>query len=102
MIISHGKGAMYLSRCFSCLIVLIMSDMNLSGMYKFYYYSIIIQQCIEKTISDLDYQRLFPDILSLASIWNESDDESYEEESLSNYCTLYSKEISIFHIKIVE
>ena len=54
-----------------------------------------------RKISDIDYQRLFPGILSPANIWNESDDKSYEEESISNYCTLYSDN-SFGHIKLVE
>ena len=51
------------------------------------------KKCIEKAISYIDYQRLFPDISSPANIWNESDDKSYEKESISNYCTLYSDNI---------
>ena len=35
--------------------------------------------------------RLFPDISSPANIWNMSDNEIDEGESISNYCTLYSK-----------
>ena len=50
-------------------------------------------QLIQKTIYDIDYQRLFPDISSPANIWNESDDKSDEEESIPNYCTLYSENI---------
>ena len=38
------------------------------------------KQCIEKTKSDLDYQKVFPEISSLANIWNMSDDESDEED----------------------
>ena len=41
------------------------------------------EQCIEKKKSELDYQRVSPDVLSLANIWNMSDDESDEEESTS-------------------
>ena len=51
------------------------------------------KQCIEKTIFDIDYQRLFPDILSQSNIWNKLDDQSDEEESISNDCTLYSDNI---------
>ena len=51
------------------------------------------KQCIEKTKSDLDYQIVFHDISSPANTWNISDDESDEEESISNYCTLYSENI---------
>ena len=51
------------------------------------------KKCIEKKKSDIDYQRVFPDILSPANIWNMSDDESYEEESISDYFTLYSEDI---------
>ena len=62
-------------------------------MDKVYYYSRMTKQCIEKKIYDIDYQILFPDISLPANIWNESDDESDEEESISNYCTLYSDNI---------
>ena len=48
------------------------------------------KQCIEKTIYDIDYHRLFPDILSPANIWNDPDDESDEEESMSHDCNSYS------------
>ena len=51
------------------------------------------KQCIEKTESDLYYQRVFPDILSPANIWNMSDDESDKDESISNNSTLYSENI---------
>ena len=67
---------------FPCLIVLCLADSTLAGMDKFYYYSIMTKQCIYKTISDIDYQRLFPDILSPANIWNESDEKSDEEDSI--------------------
>ena len=40
-------------------------------------------QCTEKKTSDIDYKELLPDINSTASIWNISDDETDEEESLS-------------------
>ena len=62
-------------------------------MENFYYYLKITKQFIEKTRSDLDYQRVFPDISSPASIWNMSDDESDEEESISNGFTLYPENI---------
>ena len=48
----------------------------------------------EKTISDIDYQRLLPETSAPSNIWNDSDDKSYEEESISNDCTLYSENIS--------
>ena len=51
------------------------------------------KKCIEKKRSGIDYQILFPDIFSPANIWNESDDESDEEESIPNDCTLYSDNI---------
>ena len=38
------------------------------------------KQCIKKTKSDLDYQRVFPKVSSLANIWNTYDDESDDEE----------------------
>ena len=50
-------------------------------------------QCIEKTKSDLDYQRVFPEISSPANICNMSDDKSDEEESISKNLTLYSENI---------
>ena len=62
-------------------------------MDKVYYFLRITKHCIEKTISDIDYYRLFLEILSPANIWNASDDESDEEESISNDCTLYSDNI---------
>ena len=43
--------------------------------------------------SDLEYQRVCRDIYSTANIWNISDDESNEEESISNDWTLYSENI---------
>ena len=46
------------------------------------------KQCIDKTKSDIHYQRVLPDISSLANIWNMSDDENDEEESISNDFTL--------------
>ena len=41
----------------------------------------------------MDYQRLLPETLSPSNTWNYSDDKSYEEESISNDCTLYSDNI---------
>ena len=70
-----------------------LADGNLSGIETFYYYLRLTKQCIEKKISDIDYQRLFPEILSPANILNELDDKSDEEESISNDCTLYSDNI---------
>ena len=67
-------------------------------MEKVNYYSRITKRCIEKTKSDLDYQRVFPDIYSPANIWNMSDDESYEEESLSNDCILYSENVCFSYL----
>ena len=78
---------------FPCLRVFCLADSNLAGMDKFYYCSIMTKQCIEKTKSDLDYQRVVPEISSPANIWNMSDDESDEEESISNNLTLYSENI---------
>ena len=48
------------------------------------------KQCIEGKISDIGYKKLHPDINSTANIWNMYDDESDEEESLSNDHTDYS------------
>ena len=41
-----------------CLRVLSMSDSNIAGIDKVYYYSRMTKQCIEKTKLDLDYQRV--------------------------------------------
>ena len=43
--------------------------------------------------SDADYHKLFPEILSPGNIWNKSDDESDEEQLISNDCTVYSENI---------
>ena len=72
-----------------CIRVICLADSTLAGMDKFYYYLIMTKQCIEKTRLDLDYQTVLPDISSPSNIWNMSDDESDEEESMSNDCTLY-------------
>ena len=72
-----------------------LADSNHAGMDKVYYYLIMTKQCIEKLISDIDYQILFPDISSPANIWNESDDKSDEDDSISNDCTLYSDNICV-------
>ena len=53
----------------------------------------MIKQCIQKTKSHLDYQRVFPDISSLVNKWNMSYDESDEEELISKNLTLYSENI---------
>ena len=60
--------------------VLQLADSNHAVMDKVYYYSRMTKQCIEKTIYDVDYQKLFPEISSPANIWNLSDDKSNEEE----------------------
>ena len=51
------------------------------------------KQCIEKTKSDLVYQKDFPEVSSFANIWITSDDKSAEEESTSNNSTLYYENI---------
>ena len=81
---------------FPCIRVLCLSDINHAGMVKVYYYSRMTKQCIEKTISYIDYQKLFPGILSPANIWNESDEKSDEEDSLSNDYFEYSENICFF------
>ena len=94
MIISNGKGVMYFSRlCFLDLDLFAWQILIFEGMDKVYYYSRITKQCIENTKLDLDYQTFLHDILSPANIWNMSDDESDEEESISNDFTLYSENI---------
>ena len=78
---------------FPCLRVLRLADSNLVGFDKLYYYLRTNKQCNEKTESDIDYQRVLPDISSTANLWNIFDDESDEEESISNDYTLYSENI---------
>ena len=58
-------------------------------------------QCIGKIISEIDYQKLFPYILSKSNIWNEAYYKSDEEDSLSNDYTEYSFNI-IVYLKLVE
>ena len=61
---------MLLNILFPCLRVLHLADSNLAGMGKVYYYSIMANNCTEKKIYDIYYQELFPDLSSLANIWN--------------------------------
>ena len=77
---------------FPCLRVLRLEDSNLSGMEN----KLLFEN--DKTVhrekkSDLDYQRVLPDISSPANISNISDDESDEEESISKNLTLYSENV---------
>ena len=90
---SWERCYLLLNIMFPCLRVLLLADSNHSGMEKYYYYSIMTKQCIEKKFYDTDYQKLFPDISSPVNIWNDSDDESDKEESISNYYTKYSNNI---------
>ena len=78
---------------FPCLGVLCLADSNLAGMKNIYYYSRMKKQCIKKTKSYLDYQRVFPEVSLLSNIWNTSDDESDEEEPTSRDSILYSENI---------
>ena len=73
---------------------------NHAGMEKVYYYSRMTKQCIEKKISDIDYQKLFLDISSPANICNKSDDKSDKEESLPNDCNAYLDNICFFISKL--
>ena len=84
-----------LNNIFPCLRVICLADSNHAVMDKFYYYSIMTTQCIEEKISDIDYQEILPDILSPASIWNMSDEESDEEESSSNNYTVFTDNICL-------
>ena len=54
--------------------VIHLADSNHAETETVYYYFIITKQCIEKIISYIDYQKLFPYILSPANIRNESYD----------------------------
>ena len=62
-------------------------------MDRVYYYSRITKQCIEKKKSDIDYQRVFPKVSSLANIWNTSDDGSDEEVPTLKHSILYYESI---------
>ena len=73
--------------------VLRLADSNISGMDKVYYYSIMTKQCTKKTKSDLDYQRVFPEVSSLSNIWNTSDDKNDEEEPTSKDSILYYENV---------
>ena len=66
---------------FPCLRVLCLADINYAVIGKVYYYSRMTKQCADKTVSDIDYQKLFPEINSTANIWNMFDDKVDEEES---------------------
>ena len=57
-----GKATCAYQDSFSCLRVILLADSNLAGMDKVYYLSRMTKKCIEKTKSDLDYQRVFLDI----------------------------------------
>ena len=83
---------------FPYLIVLRLEDSNMSGMETVYCYLRMTKQCIDKKKSYTDYKILFPDISPPANIWNDSDDESDEEESILNYCTLYSDSICFSYL----
>ena len=58
-----------------CLIVLCLENSNQEVMDKVHYY--------------IDYKKILPDTILTYNIWNMSDDESDEEESLSNDYTDY-------------
>ena len=58
---------------FPCFRILRLADINLAGMGKVYYYLIMTKQSIEKTKSDLDYQRVFPDVSSLVVLSSRGD-----------------------------
>ena len=75
---------MYFSRSFFlALEFFVLKIVTFVGTDNVYYYSIITKQCIEETKLDLDYQRVFPDVSSLANIRNTSDGKSDEEEPTS-------------------
>ena len=60
---------------FTCLSVHSLEYSNHAGMDKVYYFLRMTKQCIEKTIFDIYYKKLFPDINLTVIIWNMSDDE---------------------------
>ena len=57
-----------------------------------YYYLRMEKQFIKK-ISGIDYKKPFPNVNPTANLWNMSDDESDEEESISNNHTDYSENL---------
>ena len=58
------------------------------------------KQCIKKTKSYLDYQRGFPEVSSLANIWNTSDDESDEEDPTLKGSIFYYENICFVIFKL--
>ena len=73
--------------------VLRLEDRSIAEMEKIYDYSRMTKQCIEKTISDIGYQKVLSDISSPTNIWNKSDTKSYLEESSSNDYSEYLENI---------
>ena len=59
---SWGSCYVLLKILFPCLRFLCLADSNIAGLDIVYYYSIMTKQCIEKKKSDIDYQRVFPDV----------------------------------------
>ena len=57
-------------------------------------------QCVEKKISDIDYQELLQDISSLDNIWYMYYEEIDEEESSPNDYTGYIDNICFFKSKL--
>ena len=94
MMTSHEKGVMYFSRLFFLSLesfvwkIVIFAEID-----KVNYFSRMTKQCTEKTESDLDYQRFFPELSSLANIRNTSDDKSDEEEPTVKDSIFYSENI---------
>ena len=72
-----------------------LADSNHAGIDKVYYFSRMTKQCIEETLSGIDYQELFPDISYPDNICNMSDDKGYEEDSSSNYYAGFTDNICL-------
>ena len=68
-----------LKNIFACLRAILLENSNHAVIERVYYYSRMTKQCIEKTISDIDYQELLPYLSSPGNRWNISDDRSDEE-----------------------
>ena len=81
MIISHGKGEMYIPRFFSCLRVLRLEDSNHEVLDKVYNFLRMTKQYIEKKDLVFIIRNYSQTYYHQQTFWNMLDDESDKEES---------------------
>ena len=93
MMTSHGKGVMYFSILFFLALDSFVWQILILQEWKKFITIRELQNSASRKKSDLDYQRVFPKVSSLANIWNTSDDESDEEEPTLKDSILYSENI---------